>query len=901
VKLPRPGRRDEELDEEIRSHLRMAIRDRVERGETPEQAEAAARREFGNVGLVKEVTREMWGWTWLRQFIQDLRYGLRAMRREPGFTAVAVLTLALGIGANTAIFSLLDAVLLKSLPVREPEGLVLFGEGEEVGLTQHFPNASTDLFSYPFYQQARQNKEVFSEVTAVQSIPWRVHGTVDTNGSGGELEQVDAQLVSGTYFSVLGVNAHLGRTFTDADDQTPGGHPVAVVSHAWWQRRMGGDAGAVGRNITIGRTAYTIIGVAPEEFFGTTVGQSPDVWVPLAMEAQLPPAHWNGRHDPSFQSLYLIGRLRDGASVQQAGAAVNLLFKQSLQERAGAQPPAARVQDIQRASVELTPAGKGLSQLRRRFSLSLRILMAFVLVVLLIACANVANLLLARAAARQREFALRLALGAGRVRLVRQLLAEGVLLAGLGSVAGVVLAWWGSSLLVAMASAGSQSLPLDVTPNLRVLGFTLLASLLSVIIFGVAPALRASRVEPNSALTGSRGVAHARPQSRFGKSLVVAQVALSLVLLVGAGLFVRTLINLQNVPTGFDQQNVLVLQLDTTTTGHEGERLGRLLREVEEKVKAVPGVRAASFSFVVFNQGQWTSPAHTRDGAAPEGQNRSIRQNVVGPDYFAAMGIPLVLGRGFGPQDTDKSQRVAVISEAMARRFFPQGSPLGKRFGTNGPGSSEEIEIIGVARDARYGSLTEQMRPMAYYAHAQRPQPLGNFVLRFNGPQESVVPQVREAMREVARDLPVDEVVSLSEYIGRSLVQQKLVARLAAFFGLLALLLACIGLYGVLSYTVTRRTSEIGIRMALGAQRGHVLWRVLREALTLVLIGVGIGLLASLGATRMASALLFGLKPNDPLTVTSAALLLIAVAALAGYLPARRAARVDPMVALRSE
>jgi predicted permease len=830
---------------------------------------------------------------------QDLRYGARMLLKNPGFTLIAVLSLALGIGANTAIFSLLDAVLLKSLPVQEPDKLVLFGKGENTGLTDGFPNKSSDLFSYPFYQEVRQRQEVFSEVGALLSIPWAVHGTVNTNGASGETEKLDVQLVSGTYFSLLGLNASLGRALTEADDQTLGGHPVAVISYAWWERRLGGDPTAVGKIISIDQTAYTIIGVAPKEFFGTTVGQAPDLWVPLAMEGQLPPAHWNGRNNKESQSLYLIARLKNGVRAEQASAAVNLLFKQSLQERAGAQPSAERLQDIQRASIELTPAGRGLSALRREFSLSLRILMTVVGVVLLIACANVANLLLARAAARQKEFAVRLAVGAGRTRLIRQLLTESVLLASLGGIAGVVLAWWGSRLLVLMASAGSEALPLDVTPNARILGFTLLASLLSAVIFGTAPALRAARIEPNSALKGGKGAAQAASQSPFGKALVVAQVALSLLLLVGAGLFVRTLINLQNVPTGFNQQNVMLFQVDTATTGFKGAQFAPLLREVEEKVKAVPGVQAASFSSYIFNQGQWTSRVFTGGPDQPEGQ-RSVRQNVVGPDYFTTMGIPLVSGRGFGPQDTDNSQKVAVISEAMAQRFFPNGSPLGRRFGTYGR-ELGEFEIVGVVKDAKYGNVTEQLRPMAYYPHVQRPQSLDNFVVRFSGAPAAFVPQVRRAIQEVNRNLPIDEVVGLSDHIGRSLTQQKLVARLASFFGLLALLLACVGLYGVLSYTVARRTGEIGLRMALGAQSRDVLWLVLREALTLVVIGTGIGLVASLVATRTASTLLFGLEPNDPLTIAVATSLLLTIAALAGYLPARRAARVNPMVALRDE
>ena len=831
---------------------------------------------------------------------QDLRYAWRAMTKSPVFSIVVVATLALGIGANTAIFSLVDVVLLKSLPVQEPEKLVLFGKGQGVGLTNGFPNGSSDLFSYPFYQETRQHKEAFSDVAALLSIAWNVHGRVHTNQETGDAEQIKVQPVSGNYFSVLGVHAGAGRIFNDGDDEQPGAHPVAVVSHAWWEHRLGGDLAAIGKTITIDKTDYTIVGVAAKDFFGTTVGQAPDIWVPLAMGGQLPPAHWDGRQDKLFQNLYLIGRLKDGVQVDQANAVVNLLYKNSLHELAGAQPSAEQLRDIQQAAIELTPAGQGISELRREFSLSLRLLMAVVVLVLLIACANVANLMLARASARRKEFAVRLALGASRTRIIRQLLTESLLLAGLGGIAGVFLAWWGSRLLVLMASSGAQSLPLDTSPNARLLVFTLLASLFSAAIFGLAPALRASRLDLSSAIKDGKGAVQLTSFSLLGKALVVAQVALSLLLMVGAGLFVRTLINLQSLPTGFNQENVLLFQIDTATTGYKDAEFAPLLREVEERVKAVPGVQGASFSFVIFNQGQWTSQAFTRE-QIPPGQSRAVRNNVVGFDYFSTMGIPLVLGRAFGPQDSDRSQKVAVISEAMASRFFPNGSPLGRRFGIDGPESLNQIEIIGVAKDAKYGSVTEQLRPMAYYPHSQRPQPLSNFVVRFNGAPGAFMPQVRQAIREVNRNLPIDEVLSLSEHIDRSLARQKLVARLASFFGLLALLLACVGLYGVLSYSVARRTAEIGIRMALGAGTVDVLKLVLKNGVAMTLIGVALGVSGAFALTRVIAGLLFGVKPTDPITFVAVSAAMIVVALIACYIPARRATRVDPLVALRYE
>jgi predicted permease len=834
--------------------------------------------------------------------IQDLRYGVRMLVKGKAFTAVAVLSLALGIGANTAIFSLVDAVLLRSLPVKEPGQLMLFGKGESAGLTVSFPDHGCDLFSYPFYQTVRQHNEVFTDVTAFQSFPNGIHGLINANGPATEAELIVSQPVSGTYFATLGVPAAAGRVFTEADDQTSGAHPVVVLNHRWWEKRFGGNPAIIGQTITISKSTYTIIGVAAKEFFGTTVGQTPDLWVPLAMEEQLPPYYWSGRSKPLFQSLFLIGRLKTGVTKQQAQSALNLLFKQSLQDYAGAQPSEENLRDIQTARIELTHAGSGISELRREFSLPLRILLIVVAIVLLIACANVANLLLARAAARAPEFSVRMALGSTRVRLIRQLLTESLLLATCGGAFGVLLAWWGSRMLVRMVNTGSEPLTISVSPDLRVLAFTLAISLLSALIFGTAPAIRAVR---NTSLNSGKGVASDTSRSLFGKTLVVAQIALSLLLLVGAGLFVRTLVNLQNVPTGFNKQNVLVLQIDTSATGYkEDTQLSGVLRAVEEKVMALPGVRAASFSMFLFNQGGWSGPAFTRadapSGAQAQSFDNSISNNVVGLDFFTALGLPILQGRSFNPQDTAQSTQVAIISQTMAQRFFPNQPAIGKRFTLKSDFKSE-FEIVGVVSDAKYGTLDEEPKPMAYYPSTQNHSYLNNFEVRFNGSADSLIPAIRQAIKDVNRNLPIDEVATLSDHVDRSLVQQRLVARLSAFFGLTALLLACMGLYGILSYAVARRTNEIGIRMALGAERHHVLRMVMREALTLVLIGIATGLLAALALTKTTASLLFGLKPNDPLTIASAALLLLAIAVFAAYLPARRATNIDPMIALRHE
>ena len=831
--------------------------------------------------------------------IQDLRYGLRMLLKHKGFTAVAVLSLALGIGANTAIFSLMDALMLRALPVYEPDRLMLFGNAESAGITIGFPGSSTDLFSYPTYRDLRERTQSFSDIAAVHSIPSRVHGVVQASGSG-ELEQINAQMVSGTYFSVLGVNAYLGRILTPDDDLTPGSHPLVVASYSWWQRRFAGNSSVIGSTISIDKTSYTIVGVTPREFFGTTVGDSPDIWVPLSMQEQLPPG-FKGLTHRLFQSLYLIGRLKPGADLEPAGVETNLLFKQLLGEYAGAQPSAERLQAIEKARVELTPAGQGLSELRGEFSLPLKILMVVVGVVLLIACANIANLLMARAAARRQEFTVRVALGANAFRIGRQLLTESLLLSLVGGTAGILVGSWGSSAMVSMVSTGPQVLPLNVEPDLRVLAFTLIISVISALLFGTAPAIRASRVELNTSLKSNRASSSAMTRSFLGKTLLVTQVALSLLLLVGAGLFVRSLVNLQQVDTGFNQEHVLLFQIDSDSIGYKQDsRLVKLYNDVEERVAAIPGVRAASFSMFLFNQGGWTSPSSTLGDSSSGPAEHTIRNNSVGPNFFSAMGLPVLSGRSFGAQDTETSPKVAVISEAMARLMFPGSSPIGRRFSIDRE-KKEAIEVIGVVRDAKYGNLTEEPKPMAYYPYTQSINYLSNFEVNFTGKAAAVVSEVRRAIKEVNRDLPIIEAVSMSEHVGRSLVQQKMIARLSSFFGLLALMLACIGLFGIMSYSAARRTNEIGIRMALGASGGTVLRMVMREGLIPVLIGVAIGIPAAVAGGRLIGSLLFGLESTDLLTICGATVLLLGVAALAGYLPARKASRVDPMTALRCE
>jgi predicted permease len=830
--------------------------------------------------------------------IQDARYGLRTMLRKPGLTLVAVLSLALGIGANTAIFTLVNAVMLRALPVHDPARLVLLGAGSWRGSMDEFPDRSWQLFSYPFYRDLRQHSEVFGSVAAIQSEPSRVHAVIAADA---DPERVEVNLVSGSYFSTLGVTPVAGRVLSESDDQTPGGHPIAVASYSFWSRRFGRDPGILGKTLHIGSTAYSIVGVAPPEFFGTMVGESPDLWIPLAMEAQIPPG-WKGLNDDSFQSLYVIGRLKPGRSAQEAEAEVNVRFKDALRARAGLEPTQKQVEDIRHARIDVTSAAAGLSQLRIQFSTPLRILMAVVALVLMIACANIANLLLARATTRGREMAVRLAMGARRARLIRQLLTESLLLAGAGGTLGIAMSFWGSRLLLRMVSVGQELVPLDLAPDGRVLAFTLGVCLVTAFLFGAAPAFRATRVDLHSSLKEGRGGSYLHARTPLVRALISSQVALSLTLLVGAGLFVRSLAKLGDVDTGFDKRNVLLFDLDSASSGYlEDDRLGELYRSLEGRVAAIPGVEAASFSLFTFNQGAWTADIWAQ-GYAPGSENeRSVSHNVVGARFFATMGLPVLVGRTFGPEDGAKAPKVAIINETFSRRLSPNRSPLGRRFGLEGPEHSGDVEIVGVVKDAKYESLRETPHAVAYYPYAQRVRYLDDFEVRFSGDPRSVASEVRRAISEVDRNLEVSGVTTLAEQVDQSVVHHMLIARLSSFFGLVALLLACMGIYGLASYGVARRTNEIGIRMALGAERPKILWLVMRENLVLVGAGLAAGVPAALASDRLVSSMLFGLTSTDPATLSVAVLVMLTVGVAAGYLPARRACLVQPMLALRDE
>ena len=897
-----------DLEDEMVFHRDQTERDLIAEGLPPREAHLAAARQFGNAAHLRDRSRAAWGWQPLEHLLQDVSFGLRTMlRRSPILTLVAVLSLALGIGANTAIFSLLDAILLRNLPVAAPQQLVLFGKGLWVGSMDGMPNKSWQLFSYPWYREFAQKPDVFSGVTAINSIELGTHGSF----AAGPRQLVRADLVSGSFFSVLGVHAMLGRTLDENDDRAPGAGPVAVASYAWWTRQ-GRDPAVIGKTIRIENTNYTVIGVAQPGFFGVTVGESPDFWIPLSMEKEISPG-WNGLEDKDFQSLYLIARLKPGITVAQAGASTNALFRQIIRgDYLSANPTPKELEDLHHARIDLTPAARGLSQLRLEMSLPLEILMTVVALVLLIACANIANLLLARGAARAREIAVRMALGASRARIVTQLFTESALLAIAGAVLGVALAWRAGDLLLRLASGQSGPVPVDATPDLRVLLFTLFITLATVLLFGVAPALRATRPGLAPSLKEGRGIASASARSSLGRGLIVAQIALSLVLLAGAGLFLRSLLKISSVDTGFDRRNVLTFFLDEYTAGlPQDARLNQLQQAIEDRVQTLPGIRAASFSMFTFNQGEWSDDL-TVEGIPRTPQNsQDVLYNVVGTQYFDTFGLPLAAGRVFNAQDREHAPAVAIVNETLARRFFPNGSALGHRFGLgNDPAHAADYEIVGIVKDAKYVSLSERPHMAAYFPWQQHIQYFSNFSVRYSGDPGTITEEVRKAITQINPGVIVSNVASLGEQVDASIGNQHLIAQLSATFSLLATFLVCIGIYGLMSYSVARRTSEIGVRMALGAGRAAVQWMVMREILALAAVGLALGIpVALLGANLVAkledphllSRILFGVGPDDPLALAAAVLLMLAVAALAGYLPARRASRIDPMVALRDE
>ncbi len=995
-----PKRILQDLDQEIRDHIELATRENIESGMSPEEARYAVMRKFGNVTRVMEDTREVWRFVWLDQLLQDIRYGFRGLRKSPGFAAVAILTLALGIGANTAIFSLIDAVMLRSLPVGNPSQLVLLKwsarNSPNIHGYQSAGDCPSDLrfgaqnpsgcsFSEPMFREiARAN--FFSGTAAFANA-----GRMSLTGNG-PATVINGQLVSGDFFQTMGLTAAAGRLIDGSDDK-PSAAPVAVLNYGYWQSAFGGSRDIVGQTIELNNVPFTIVGVAEQRFTGLTPGSDYDVWVPLA-EAQgiTDPMRWeNRRQDVSYWWLTIVARLKPGTELASTQPTVSGLFRNEMLygavpifhegeqagapasrptvtfsgNRSGSVPPALKITpgagplQIQRGGASgpsgatpqsagnrpviltapqgappeetpstlakvadnpeltLVPAQTGLSGDRTRYADPLYVLMLAVGIVLLIACANVAGLMLARAAARQQEMAVRLALGAGRARVVRQLLTESVVLSVLGGALGVLFAYGGARAIISFVSS-NQPRPLGFAAgvDLRVLGFTVLVSLLTGILFGIAPAFRSARADLTPAL--KEGGSSASSQTTGGKwfsvgnALVVAQVALALVVLVGAGLLVRTLSNLRNVDVGFDSHNILIFGVDPTLMGYKGQQVDSFYRDLQGRLSETPGVKAASYSMMpLLSNGLLITSFHW-PGTPPDESSEADTLGV-GPNFFETLHIPFLAGRGFNPSDfrlsasnvgdsPTSAPTPAIVNQSFVEKYLGKENPIGKQFdqseadsnGRRNPG----YEIIGVVRDAKYNNLRREIHAMIY-----TPQTFGGavFELRTAAEPQAILPAIREVVSQVNTNLPLFDVKTESEQIDRLLFQERLVARLSAFFGLLALVLACVGLYGLLSYEVSRRAREIGIRMALGAQSGNVLNLVLRPGMALTLVGTGVGVAAAMVVMRYLGSLLYDVHTNDPLTIIGIALLLIAVAFAACYIPARRAMRVDPIVALRYE
>jgi predicted permease len=875
----------------------------------PNQLEAELREElefhrsrtqgsFGNMALILEDTRAASTIVWLETLVRDARYGLRQLRRTPALSAVAVVSLALGIGANTAIFTLINAVMLQNLPVENPGRLVLFYDGISDGVYSG-SGFHGDIFSYASWEYFRGHNESFLGLCAFRqsndSLMMHLPGSSDS----GPKEETSGHLVSGNYFSVLGVHAAAGRVLTAGDD-APTAPPVAVISYDFWQRRFNLDRSVIGKLADLNGTVFRIVGVAPREFFGERVRTPPDFWLPLTHQPEV-------MQRESFLTqrdvywLNLIGRLKPGVTRERAQATLNTQLQQFYTAQAGARLSPERLKQLHAAHIELKPGARGISWMRFVYSEPLHVLMAMVALVLLIACAIVATLLLSRASARRREWFARLALGASRARLIRQQLTESVMLSLLGGAAGTALAWWGAKALAAMIRVTSV---VKTRPDPLVLGFTLGISILTGVAFGLLPALRSSRMDWK---LGSALKSPGFGKSRFNPAhaLVTLQVALSCVLLVGAGMLTHSFLALEHQDLGFNRNNLLLVTTDPRLAGYQPKELYALYRQFQDRLNALPGVVSASIARYSPLSGNSSSGNMSIEGyIPPPDKDMDVYGVEVGPQFFETLGTPLLVGRSISARDTPGSTMVAVVSESFVRKFMPNQNPIGRHFSLGAPFKPPGVEIIGVAADSKYYQMSEKPKPMAYFSAWQsggRNAYVGELLVRTSHDPLGAAAEVRRAVHEIDSRLPIQNVTTLRDQADESLHQEQTITLLSSFFGLLALVLASIGLYGTMAYSVVRRTNEIGIRMALGARRPQVLWMVLRESVVMVVLGLALGLPLGLGATRWIKSFLFGVPPVDLFAIGAAVLLMAGVSTLAAYLPARRATKIDPLVALRYE
>lgn len=860
--------RDAEIEEELRFHLETAEQDALRQGVSPREVHLR----LGGLTQASESVRDQSAFRWLGDFFRDTRHGVRLLAKSPLFAAAAIGSLACGIGANTAIFSLIDVVMLRMMPVHEPERLVQFAKFREP--------YGRSAFSYPLFNLFRGELHSFDGVLAHASSTRRevTFGT--------EPEIVTTEEVSGNYYSVLGISTISGRTFDGDIERNPS--PVAVISFAFWKRRFAMDAGVIGRTFRLNSTVFTVIGVTPAGFHGVVPGDAPDITFPLSVDGEVR----GGQSWLPFDSrgwLQVIGRLRNDQTSQTAQPEVSAIFSRVIQAEAEHQSKELFRKQTLAQHILLQPAGNGLDSLRQRFSEPLRVLMGIVALVLLIACANLANLLLGRSAARRREIAVRLAMGAGRGRLIRQMLAEGMLLAVTGGAVGVVLACWSANALVTVISNGGERIALTVRPDLRVLGFAGAVSVAACLLFSLTPAIQTVRHGIQPALAETRGSA----RWRLGRGLVATQVAISMVLLIGAGLFGRTLVRLYEIETGFDSSNVLLF---TVNTEHAALR-GELLRErFLQDLRSIPGVVAASYGMSAIGPSGWDGSVRVEGYTFGPNESDIVLLNAMEPDYFKTMRTPVIVGREFDQRDTNSSPKVAVVNETFARRYFADRSPLGKW--VNIAGETDRREIVGIVRDVKLRDPRQEVRPAMYIALTQGRDPMwGTYIVRGTA-NRSIIDT---ALSRIDPKLRPAEVRTLDEDLSRGILKERIMGSLSSFFGALSLLLVTIGIYGVVSFQVARRQKEIGIRLALGARPMEVTRMVLTESAFPVGAGVVAGIAGALALTRLLEKMLFGVKPTDPITFAGACGLLVALALVAAYLPGRRAARLSPVETLRCE
>lgn len=896
-------RAERELDAEVQSYFDILTERLVARGLSRAEAMRLARLEWEGPEQVKEKVRQARMGFAMETTARDIQYAWRALRKNPGFAVVAVLTLGLGIGANSAIFGLINAVMLRALPVEHPEQLVLLTDSSESGVaTETTQHGIRSILSYREFQQLQSHNSVFSGLFAAQSDVSDVDVLPEGAGESQTL-RAHVQLVSGEFFHLLGVKPLMGRVFSPEEDIAPGANPVAVISYGYWQHVFAANPDILGTAVRAGSGVFRIIGVAPPGFSGILVGSNTDFWFPITMQRQVLP----GRdYLEPIDTLWLqvMGRLAPGVSLKRAEAGINVTFQQGLREWARVLLTQRQRQLMLAERIQLQPGNRGASALRGEFADPLILLMAVVGAVLLIACANVANLMLARATGRQREISVRLALGAARGRLIRQLLTESFLIATLGGGLGILLSVVAMRLLLALVSTGFDNLSLDIPRDYHVLAFTAAVSLFTLLLFGLAPAIRGTRLDVNRMLVANaRGSIGNRTNVRSGRLLGITQVALSFVLLLGAVLFVRSLSNLLARTLGYDREHLLMVRLDPAAAGYEGARAIGLYEQLREQLQRAPGVRDATLS----NTGLFAGDSG--DHLAIEGSPISDPEKLdsawteIGADYFKTLGVPLLRGREVSPSDATRGTQVCLVNESFVRKFWPGMDAIGRHITDLYPTTRETFEIIGVVADSKEHHPNEKSYPRFY---SNISHPIGTvksvtYLLKTEGDPVGVASAVRESLRKLDPKLTILSLRTVDQQIDRQLITQRLIADLAGFFALIALFMAAIGLYGVMSYSITRRTNEIGIRMALGVSATGVRRMVLAETLWMVTIGVAVGLPCALAAARLFASRLYGLSAIDPLSITVAMAVVLISGLLAGYVPAYRASKIDPMVSLRHD